>query len=287
MERGTAVDFFLRSGWITSLFQVFTHWFLLRFPIWLYSLPLCAGMALKCVIIKWFVPRRGILYHWLNGCCLHYEWRHLVSVWPVHSRRSRAHGLVLPPSWWYWGPSVVWRPPLSGWSFSEPRTPPCTVHSALAAGSASLSEKKNGHTVYSHSKWLKSRQLVKAKAWFLDVLFPEMLSHCPDSKWTWQRWGSDWVMRVSAKAVAALCFNPPCQVRWTSQSMFIIVMRSGSGDRPSLSSSACSHVFPSSRLTIKYHLHFRLIKFWDLLGTQNFYILSLHWIYALQITLCC
>lgn len=88
--------------------------------------------------------RRGNLYHWLNGCCLHYEWRHLVSVWPVHSRRSTAHGPVPPQSWWYWGPSVVWRSPLSGWSFSEPHTHPCTVHSAPAAGSASLSE-KNRH----------------------------------------------------------------------------------------------------------------------------------------------
>ncbi len=40
----------------------------------------------------------------------------------------------------------------------------------------------------------------------------------------------------------------------------------GLGDRPSLSSSACSHVFPSSGLTIKYQLHFRLIQIW---GTQN------------------
>lgn len=53
----------------------------------------------------------------------------------------------------------------------------------------------------------------------------------------------------------------------------------GSGDRPSLSSSACSHVLPSSVLTIKYHLHFRSIQILELGGHTEIgitvYILSL------------
>lgn len=47
---------------------------------------------------------------------------------------------------------------------------------------------------------------------------------------------------------------------------FYLRGRSGavSGDRPSLSSSAWSHAFPSFGLTIKYQLHFRLIQIWEL-----------------------
>lgn len=46
-----------------------------------------------------------------------------------------------------------------------------------------------------------------------------------------------------------------------TQSMCLSVRRSGAGseDRPSLSSPACSHRFPSFGFTIKYQLHFRLI----------------------------
>lgn len=103
--------------------------------------------------IKWFVLRRGNLYRWLNGCCLHSEWRHSVSVWPARSRRSRARGRVLLPSWWCWGPSAVWRSPPSGWSFSEPHTHPCTGRLGLAAGSASLSKRTRKRT----KGWIHTR----------------------------------------------------------------------------------------------------------------------------------
>lgn len=131
------------------------------FGIWLHPCHCKQDMALKWLIwttllealllspvwkqsvltIKWFLLRRGNSHHWLDGCFLHSEWCHLVSVWAVRSRRSRVHGQVPLPSWWCWGPSVVWRPPLFWWSFSEPHTHPCTVHLGPAAGSASLSVK--------------------------------------------------------------------------------------------------------------------------------------------------
>lgn len=96
---------------------------------------------------------------------------------------------------------------------------------------------------------------------YIGILFPVVASHCSDSEGTWQRPGCDWVMRVSAKVVAALCFTPPCQVIWTSQSVFLFAMRcgAGAGDK-----SIFLCVFPSSDATIKYHLHFRLIRFREL-----------------------
>lgn len=105
----------------------------------LHSSRLCCSKATS-VTIQWFVSRRGNLYHWRCGCCLRSEWRRSASAWLAHSRRSRAHERVPLPAWWCWGPSVVWRSPLSGWSFSEPHTHPCTVRSGPAAGSASVSE---------------------------------------------------------------------------------------------------------------------------------------------------
>lgn len=91
-----------------------------------------------------------------------------------------------------------------------------------------------------------------------------------------------WVMCVSAKAVAALCFTPPCQVIWTSQSMFLFVMRCGAGlgDK-----SIFPSMFPSSSVTIKYQLHFRLIQVWELRALRTLILFcmielmhfKLHW----------
>lgn len=102
------------------------------------------------------------------------------------------------------------------------------------------------------------------------ILFPVVLSHCSDSEGTWQQRGRVWVMCVSAKAVAALCFTPPCQVIWTSQSVFLFVMRcgAGSGDK-----SIFPCMFPSSSVTIKYQLHFRLIQVWELWALRTLTLL--------------
>lgn len=189
-------------------------------------------------------------YRWLHGCCLRSGWRRSASAWPARSRRSRERGRAPPPAWWCWDPSGAWGAPRSGRSSSEPRTLPGTVRWGPAAGSASASETHR-------DRYLKPEWLLKWVSWccWHVVLTLSGLRL------------SDVCVCVSPKAavVVDLCFSAPCQVIRTPQSMFLFARRSAaaSGDRPRLSSSACSHGFPSSGPTIKYQLHFRLIHIWE------------------------
>lgn len=233
---------------------------------------------------KWNVFGCSNSYHWLNGCCLRSEWRHSVNVWPVHSRQSRVREPVQLPSWWCWDLSAVWKPPLCGWSSSALHTRCGTQPLDLAAGSASLSkkkQKKNTHqNMFTVSSLLVTIDKESTWPWVVLKKAPGVVfffwlycspSHCSDSKCSWQHWGPDWVMRVSPKAgVAALCLILPCQVICTPQSMFVFVRRSGpaSGDRLSLSSSACSHVsflWINNKISVTFPFDTDL----GTLGTQN------------------